>query len=644
MMPRPLLLLLLLIGLAPVARAADPVSVKIRRIGLEGFYVPGGSPTAVEIELKNTTDKSLSFDLHVKEANLEYGSAAATEEYTLPMSLNPGEERVATVPLRLVEQEHSAIFAVARDAQGTALGKAGRDPGPKTEGNIIAMLCATPEICRTIRQSVLLSGTAEEQTRKSQLLRLVELNEPPSVGWAYGAASTVIVAAPAGKLSRAQREALEIFLHRGGSVILIEDQLRDDVSGRAKSPPQNSEPGFLDAYRRHALEGKRLTAGDGQFVHFGSITGKDFGEYCRALAVSQSTPKEVRELVDRFLRKGESGQRGAVATWLMRRLGTTFHFPSFLEMLLWIIAYLVLVGLINFVILRWIGKLEWGWITIPAIAVLFSILLYGVSARNHPQNFGADEMTVYRMDNLSSLATSESKVRISAPVRSHVSPVLPGTLILEHRQRFDLEFNFGVAQGGNEPISDIRLGETWETTFPLRRWSFRDLEFEGQRRFAGTVYRDKIGQLHNDTGVNFTQAIVLDEDDVFLLGEFPAGAVVDLGHVPRHAYRAETGRMPFGGRQYPGPPFWIGRGEFQPQFTKEEWTRNNAEFEALASQPFSLLELIHGWPRDGADVFFETKAAFFGLSKEATQGVTLRDHPADQKANTLTVVTFGEWP
>lgn len=592
---RLLSLLLLLIGLPPVAGATDPISLKIRRIGLEGFYVPAANPTLVEIELKNTSAKTLAFELSVKEANLEYEAAAMTEDYTLRLSLNPNEERVVSIPLRLVPEGRGVIFAVARDAQGIALGKAGQAPGPKTEGTIIALLCAAPEICRSIRQSILLRGSAEEQTRKSQSLRLVQLSEPPSVGWAYGPATTLIVAIPAAKLSNAQREALELFLHRGGNLILIEDQLSDDITRAPKVSAQNSISPFLDVYRRHAAEGKLFAVGEGHFLRFGSVGSKDFSEYCRALGISESTPKEIRQLAERFVLRGVLGKADREAAWLIKRLGTTFRFPSFLEMLLWIMGYLVLVGLVNFVMLRWIGRPEWGWITIPAIAVLFSILLYGVSARNHPKNFGVDEMTIYRMDNLSSLATSESRVRISAPVRALVRPVLPGNLIQVNRQQFGSDFDFGMSgRGAVEPVREIRLGETWETTFPLRRWSFRDLDFDGQRRFAGTVYRDKLGQLHNETGVNFSQAIVVDQDDVFLLGNFPAGAVSDLGHVPRRAYGEETGRTPFGGQQYPGPPFRISHEEEKEGLSKEEQKQVDAEFDALSRQPFSVLERWRG--------------------------------------------------
>jgi hypothetical protein len=363
--------------------------------------------------------------------------------------------------------------------------------------------------------------------------------------------------------------------------------------------------------------------------------------------MTSNTPEEVRELVGRLQIGGVTGNPDQLNPWLMRRLGTTFRFPGFFEMLSWIIGYLVLTGIVNFILLRRIGRPELGWITMPVLAVLFSLLLYAIGARNHPRNFGIDEMTVYRLDSLSPLAITSSRVRISAPVRSIVTPVLPGNVVQGTGRRAPyafggVEFSVGRSLG---TVSEVRLGATWETSFPLRRWSFSDLVFEGQRRFAGTLQRDKMGCIHNETGLNYRQAMIADERDIFFLGELPAGAVVDLAHVPHYPYEDQTGRrMSNAVANFPGVPFTHKAIEREEWFG-EEWTkRSDKEFTDLSKQPFELSELIRGWPKDGKAVFSTTKSVFFGLSSEETLGATLRGHSTDRKAATLTMITFEEWP
>lgn len=194
-------------------------------------------------------------------------------------------------------------------------------------------------------------------------------------------------------------------------------------------------------------------------------------------------------------------------------------------------------------------------------------------------------------------------------------------------------------------ISNSSQPETGNSSFPLRRWSFNDLEFEGQKRFAGRIFRDSVGRLHNESGLNYKQAIVADARYVFFLGQFPAGATVDLGHVPRRPYEEEVGRHTSGSvPNFPAVPF-----QHKPlqkvEGYSEEWTKHSdEEFKSLPRQLFALSELIRGWPKDGDTVFSDTKAVFFGLSDEATLGAALRDRSPNRKAATLTMVTFGEWP
>jgi hypothetical protein len=655
MLRRLLLLLVPLYGLATVCRAEDSIVVKIRQLGLEGIYSGNGATTWVEVEARNATSKALSLKLSVSELNLEIGALPASEELDIPLKLASGEVRTIDVPVHVLPLDHGIVFVEALDAQGHTLGRTGRHVGEKTQGTVIALVCGTPEVCRSLQQSVMLSGTAEERTRKSQALRIVQLSEPPSVGWAYSPAASIVVASPIAKLSEAQRQALELFLHAGGTLALIEDQLADgppllsapSAKALTTASARNAEHArFLAVYRASAQEGKLIPVGDGRLIHFRSISSQDFKDYFRPLGFGESTPQEIRQDWERrALWLGPLSRAPADETqWLMKRLGTSFRFPTFLELLLWIVGYLVLVGVVNFVILRRIGRPEWGWITIPAIAALFSVLLYVVSAWNHPQNFGLDEIVAYRVDPLSPLALQQSKVRISAPVRSSVHPVLPGDLIYEYAQRSFMPDGSDVLQQSGESIGEISFGDTWETQFALRRWSFRDLNFQGHRRFAGTISRDAVGRFRNDSGINYQQAIVVDHQDVFLLGNLPSGSVVDLGHIRHLPYAQETGRVVPNNQAYPGPPFPFRATQGGWHTSDEQLRRYQQERNSLAQQPFSLLELIRGWSPVGDDVFYGTKAVFFGLSSEATLGATLRDRSPDHKAFSLTIVTFKEWP
>jgi hypothetical protein len=653
MQRRIVLSLFLLASLSSVSRAADSVVVKIKQVGLAGISAIGNWSTLVEVEARNASNGSLSLNLSVAELNLDAEALPASETFDIPVTLASGEVRTFDIPLHVFPLERGVVFVEARDTSGRILGRTGRRVGEKTQGTVIALLCASAEVCRSLQQSILLSGTAEEQTRKSQSLRFVQVQEPPSVDWGYSPAFTILVALPLARLSVAQREALEIHLHAGGTLVLFEDQAADgppllSASSGASDRASKRDSGaarFLEAYRTHSQEGQIVPVGYGSFIHFRSISSQSFADHFRPMGFSGDTPPELRRRWANDSRAELTGQAASETEWLMRRLGTSFRFPTFLEVLLWIVGYLILVGAANFVILRRIGRPEWGWISIPALAVLFSLILYVVSARNHPRNFDLDQMVEYRMDPSSPLALLHATVRVSAPSHSIVRPVLPAGLNYEYSQRQSDISNEGLLpRFSGEGIHKITLGDTWETQFTLRRWSFRDIDFHGHRTFDGAIYRDATGHLHNNSGFHYQQAILVDRDNVFLLGDFRSAAMVDLGHVQRLPYAQETGRLVPGNEVYPGPPFAFHATEGGWPASEEQLRLYEKERKSLRDQPFSLLELIRGWSPVGDDVFRETKAVFFGLSAEASLGATLRDGSPDQKAFSLTIVTFKEWP
>jgi hypothetical protein len=625
-------------GVAPAARCADSVDVKILHVGLEGTLSRSALPTWVHVQVRNNTAAATHFDLVAFEANLDAGAQPQSEKCTIPVTLDAAESREFDIPLYLYPVTHGVLSVEVLDSHGLPHGRTGRRIPQIQEGIYIALFCATPDSCKSIQQAILFTGTPQEQTQKSQSLRILQLSEAPRVGWAYSVAQVVIVATPLASFSTPQLEALEEYVHGGGMIVLFKNNL---TAGGAHS---SETPKFLSEYPASAQEDKSITIGEGTLRRLASPSSNGFA------SLFQSPPFVNDALLgglrsSQFNRRGSNVGTGAELGWLQTRLGTTFHFPGFLELLFWIVAYLLIVGLVNFVILRRVGHPEWAWITMPVIAVLFSVLLYAVSARNHPRNFGLDEITIYRIDNRSTLASSVSNVRVSAPERSYVDLNIPRGLlhVLQNQNRYaDIpEINFSNRR---TPSRDFRLSENWESRMFLRRWSFVDLEFAGNRRFAGVISRDSQGRLHNDTGINYEQAIVVDEDDVFLLDKFPAGAVVDLGHVPRRPYAQESGRQVIQARDYPPPPFphptIVGRAPL----TEQESQRFEQEYQALQHQDFSLLELIRGWSPAGDEVFSNTKAVFFGLSTDATIDGSLSNRSPEIKKKALTVVTFEVWP
>ena len=120
---------------------------------------------------------------------------------------------------------------------------------------------------------------------------------------------------------------------------------------------------------------------------------------------------------------------------LLRRTGVWFQFPRLRWLIIWLAIYLVIVGPINFAILRRLKRMEWGWATMCVLAVLFAAGFYLSGSARRPKNYTVDNATIYWMDGRSPVAVEDVAVRVSTPERGDVRlavndnvVVIPGTL------------------------------------------------------------------------------------------------------------------------------------------------------------------------------------------------------------------------
>lgn len=66
--------------------------------------------------------------------------------------------------------------------------------------------------------------------------------------------------------------------------------------------------------------------------------------------------------------------------------------PGFGQMSLFLLAYIALIGPVNYLVLRWLNRREWAWVTIPGLVLLFSALAYNLGF-----NLRGSEPTVNRL-------------------------------------------------------------------------------------------------------------------------------------------------------------------------------------------------------------------------------------------------------
>jgi hypothetical protein len=617
------------LAFAPDACSSD--EVKIVDVGLQGYY-SGGSPTIVQLVVMHAGPAPATFELRVHVHSTTEMKVERIDTFTQTITLGANEQRVVDVPVIITPNQKLGVAVEEADASGKVVGKDSIPINWPLQESLIAIVCADQAVCQEVQSQVAFSGAPPEQGTKGKSLKFVNVQYPALHWLGYEPARVVILAGPVPRLLPEQRAALEGYVRQGGTLIVIQDRAAD--------------PSFLASYHSGVSWDTPSVVGQGKVLWIPSLQSMQLAELysgarlVRAFAGWQGTDSRNNEL-----------------DWVRNRLTTRFRFPTITWLFAWLAAYILIAGIGNFMVLRWIDRREWGWVTLPCLSFVFALAMYFSSASNRPREFRAEDITFYWMDENSPVAAVERGERISAP----------------HRRTLDFSMNDDVVLGGDRngtgnalsvnPFDngsddqlmnhwDVKTSEPVQVSLRMLQWSFRDLEFYGVEQEPGTVLFTGPGQLRNDTGKSFTQALYVDKDIVYTLGAVASGAQFNLAAAKQNPLVNITGNRRLSALGYPNALAEVNQNEetaadqqaAQTGAQQQEGMDLAQDSKNLAVNPFDLVELIRAWPRQAAHVFDSRSGIFIGLADEPDAPISLSAAPFGRKGYSVTVVSFERKP
>ena len=505
--------------------------LRILEVGINGEYI-SGQPTSVRLQISNPLPQPLSVELRLS-AQFEdpnhraYGNE---DRFIKQVTLNPNEQRDLELPVILPYANQDMRFEAAAMTNGQVMAYdrvAGKKLTTRGLEGSVGLLCVDEQVCKEAQQQAQFSGTMEERVDKNKKLHFITLREPRAHWFAYTVVQALVLAAPMRGYTDEQRKAIEDYLRRGGRLILLENEIAD--------------PAFLAPYRQKPT-GEAVRVSRGKLYRAAGLQSQQLGSI-----FTGGTLTELLAASPAQFRWPPYGQDPEMA-WLRRHAATQFIFPRLRWLLIWLTIYVVVIGLVNFAILRRLRRLEWGWITILAGALLFAAGFYISSSRQRPKQFTLDDLAVYWMDEHSADAFGEYGLRVSAPQRQTVTlKVMDGTAVWStgfRREQMRVDIGAEIRERRITPGIDIRLGPPHELEVPLLRWSFADHSFEGPRQFAGSLRQVAPGRLRNETGVELRELLFVDYQakQIWKFGTLAPGAEVSLAAIvaqPLYEKKAE---------------------------------------------------------------------------------------------------------
>jgi hypothetical protein len=491
-------------------------NLRITDVGLHGYS--GASTTAVRLIVRNPSSQAQTIQLRVA-ANSDNG---ITNSVTTDVALSGGERRELELPV-LIPNGKTEITA-----DGTIAGAVfGHDKYERLLGrpNLIVLMCGSEGACKSAQSQIQFGGTIEERTDKNRQTAFETVNDPRDHWWAYSDSRVIVLALPMAEFTRAQRDALEGYVRGGGWLVLLENEIAD--------------PSFLAAYRIGPAAPNPERVGMGTLVRVSGLNTNELG--------NAFTGNNLRGI----LAGNYSGMNPNQTGWLSRRFATEFDFPRLRWILIWLGVYTVMIGVLNFAVLRRLRRLEAGWISVCGLALLFAAGFYFSSASRRPKDFRLDNLVSYYMDSRSPLAVADYTLRVSAPERREVSVSVADRAVFtssnfaeeEANSQIWVEMNRQATQRRRE--YDIRLGPPSLVDLSMLKWSFQDLNLQGLREFSGTVHLVAPNRLRNDTGQRFDEAVYLDysANALYALPAMGPGEEIQLDSITPKPIRTKDGQM-----------------------------------------------------------------------------------------------------
>jgi hypothetical protein len=475
------------LSLAFATRLCADANLTISDVGLHGYV---GTPSAVRLVVRNRSAQAELIHLQVAGSD----GFRNTNTVSSDLTLHGGEERQIELPLVLARGE-TKVTAEAT-AGGSALGHDSFAKVLQRNNSLIVLICGNDDICKAVQSQIQFSGSIENRADKNRQLAFEVINDARENWWAYSGATSIVLATPLTKLPPAQQRALEDYLRFGGRLVLVE--------------PDIADRNFLGAYRNGPAPPNGERVGKGTLFRVSSMTtlGDVFAGR-NLLGVMNGSPNV-----------------GWYRGWPHRQFLTTPNFPKLRSLLAWLAAYIVVIGVVNFVVLRRLRHLEFGWISMCALALLFAVGFYYFAASRQPKEFRLDNLATYYLDAHSSSAVAEYTLRISTPARSNVAVSISDPAAFMGTDDFasDPPNSQIWAEMNRQAVRavrpfDVRLGPPRQVELSLLKWSFQDFSLEGTREFPGTVHFVGPHRLRNDTGQNIMRAVYYD---------FPAGTFCEL--------------------------------------------------------------------------------------------------------------------
>lgn len=250
---------------------------------------------------------------------------------------------------------------------------------------------------------------------------------------------------------------------------------------------------------------------------------------------------------------GSVTQRGNLFIPVLSNL-PALDLPSLRLTGLLVLLYVLLIGPLNYLVLRRLGRRELAWATVPLIAILFAAGAYGIAISTKGRLVQGTQIAIVHVTDGWDQAYQETYTGIFAPTRGDYSITVAGPR--------PAIAPIATVYGGMGPIEgstrvhpdEAQVDLLGVTAFTLRGFATEGTGPAPHLTASLTLRNGRLsGVVHNGSSLTFTDAVVVAGDGSQILGPLKPGAdqTINLQALPISAFGAQPAIY----RLYPNTAF-----------------------------------------------------------------------------------------
>lgn len=187
-------------------------------------------------------------------------------------------------------------------------------------------------------------------------------------------------------------------------------------------------------------------------------------------------------------------------------------------------VYIVLIGPVNYVALRRLKKLDWGWVTMPALTLLFAVGAFGVSNQMRGSDVVVNQISLVQLAARDAASQTETLVGVFSPTRGDFTLEFPATSLVmpisNQNDPFSARENFAnnsveIVLGEPTRVRGVEINQGALQAFVVKSTAPDDWRIEADLTTDGLAVR---GTVVNRLNKPLTDAMLLNGDRSVSLG------------------------------------------------------------------------------------------------------------------------------